>query len=171
MCRTTLCTKHSHVHVSDHHISCIFRNTKYVFLCFCNAYFSFWRFLLIHVLYNTLYKAQRNIHCLCSIYTATQHLIKQFSKTISLLTKLFREVVKYYFADFVFGYPPNPQLFFGKNFVRKGGEGYPPYGQNPQSSIWPPPLFMFSIDTLAVIEEMVHINLCKKLTWSSFAIL
>ena len=25
--------------------------------------------------------------------------------------------------------------FFAENFVRKGGWGYPPYGQNPQSSI------------------------------------
>ena len=35
--------------------------------------------------------------------------------------------------------------FFAENFVRKGGWGYPPYGQNPQSSIWRAPLAGFQM--------------------------
>ena len=57
-----------------------------------------------------------------------------------------KEEVKYYFADFVRkgGGRGNPQI---RNFllakilsVKGGGGGTPPYGQSPQSSIWPLPL-------------------------------
>ena len=54
---------------------------------------------------------------------------------------LLREPFKYYFADFVRkggGGGCTPQIrnsFFAGKKIRKAGGGYPPYGQNPQSSI------------------------------------
>ena len=38
------------------------------------------------------------------------------------------------------GTPQISNYFLVKILSVKGGEGYPPYGKNPQSSIWPPPL-------------------------------
>ena len=38
------------------------------------------------------------------------------------------------------GTPQIRNFFLAKILSVKGGGGYPPYGQNLQSSIWPPPL-------------------------------
>ena len=63
----------------------------------------------------------------CDLKTSFRELlmILQLSNTDSI-----REDVKYYFADFVRkggeGYPPNPNLLFRQKFVRKGGGGGTP---------------------------------------------